>query len=194
METATPHWLNIRSLVETETRKMLDANGLSDWSIVWEPTTSFVGRCVHDTKTIKYSSFYMKHMKKEDALSVVSHEVAHAAVGPGKAHGPQWRDKCIELGGTGVRGANVKIPLTAAQKKFLWVGVCPHCEQLSLQNSAPRSIWLCSQCDAPQKDRIFDWHKRGVYVAPANVSKTYAEKFEWVTRNMDLGLEATFAK
>ena len=63
-------------------------------------------------------------------INIIIHEVAHAVVGCEHGHNKKWKDKCIEMGGTGKRseaplarkkGAKYKSSCSKCGTSYLWV-------------------------------------------------------------------------
>lgn len=80
--------------------KFLQKVGLyqKGWRTVFTKSNQYIGRCWHDSKRIELSLVHLNTRSEADLNDTIIHEVAHALVGHDAAHGPVWRDKCIELG------------------------------------------------------------------------------------------------
>ena len=57
------------------------------------------GRAFHEPGEVKMSHLFFKDPSREDQLrDTFLHELAHIAAGPGKGHGPEWKEWCLRLG------------------------------------------------------------------------------------------------
>lgn len=71
---------------------------LNGWTVKTDNSCRTLGRCYHKSKTIALSVKFIHHNTIQLVERTVKHEIAHALVGPGHAHGPVWKAKAIELG------------------------------------------------------------------------------------------------
>lgn len=75
--------------------------GLEGWKIAWNQTRRQAGSCNHGTHTITISTYLLDRRSYMDSWQTVTHEIAHAAVGPFHKHDVIWRAKHQSLGGNG---------------------------------------------------------------------------------------------
>lgn len=178
----SPAWFALRHSVEKQTYDLLEEHGATGWKVVFDKATNRAGRCTYDTKTISYSVIYLLHGTEAQRINTIRHEVAHALVGPGYGHGYAWKRKFLLLGGDGSRTTHIALPSEVVKSNFLWVGACPTCDAQTGQQRAPQSVWACTACpeSIPSIERIFRWSKRGVPVAPLEVSARYADKYSYI--------------
>jgi hypothetical protein len=74
---------------------------LTKFSITFSHSTTVLGACYYIEKVIVFSEIFIKNCTLEDLKIIVAHEFAHAKVGIYHSHDSVWKEKCIELGGTG---------------------------------------------------------------------------------------------
>jgi len=80
---------------------ILGDNGLGDWQVVIEEIpNNILGQCDYQTKTITVNPMMFYTMTSKQVRMVLIHEVSHALC-PGERHNEVWRQKDLELGGTG---------------------------------------------------------------------------------------------
>lgn len=84
-------------------RRIMDANGLNFWKVKTNKATTIFGSCSFKTKTVIFSHVLLPHCSSSAKKDVVLHEIAHAIVGEKHGHDDVWRQKAIELGGSGNR-------------------------------------------------------------------------------------------
>lgn len=84
---------------------LMNQHGLTDagWVLDFNNNKSRAGVCFHMEKRIALSIPLMKHFDEGEAMNTVTHEIAHAIVGPGNGHNYIWRQMHIRLGGNGSR-------------------------------------------------------------------------------------------
>jgi len=81
-------------------RDKMNEHGLIDWSVRLNqnPDSKFLGLCSYKDKCIILSAHHIDIHPTEDVKNTILHEIAHALVGPGFAHGPTWEAKAREVG------------------------------------------------------------------------------------------------
>ena len=86
-------------------QKLIDTNGLRGWKFQYDRAVTRCGSCRFDKKLITLSRHFVgdQTVEHEKIVDVIIHECAHAVVGPSVGHGPAWRSKAIDMGGTGAR-------------------------------------------------------------------------------------------
>lgn len=80
-----------------------------------------------------------------EIMDTVIHEVAHALVGPDMHHGVVWKNKCLELGGSGER----TFTLSKERKKSLykWHGICGAGHEFFRQRKTKyHDSYYCNYC------------------------------------------------
>ena len=108
-----------KELIEKTTLQLLKENNLEDWSVSflnWKTTAA--GLCCCEDKEISFSLFFAHKLPKKTFLNIIKHEVAHAIVGCDEDHNKIWRDKCLELGGTGKIHEYVEDPIRKKYSKY----------------------------------------------------------------------------
>lgn len=157
------------TMVQTERRTLIDNcldlmrdHGLIDkgWAIKLNNNKSTAGICNHSEKVIYLSRFYLNHNTEEATMNTITHEIAHALVGPGNGHNRVWRAKHIELGGNGSRTFSISGDLKKEYAKAAkWTGTCVGGHAISrnrLTQVARNSS--CSQCSPTYNaDYRFKW-------------------------------------
>ena len=84
-------------------REVMRENGLTDWSFSLNNNTNRVGVCKYGPRRIEISARFAGQMTEAQVMNVITHEVAHALVGPGVGHGVLWQRMHRSLGGDGKR-------------------------------------------------------------------------------------------
>jgi predicted SprT family Zn-dependent metalloprotease len=79
-------------------RRLLDENGLSDWSFRFDRSQRRFGCCRYRDSTITLSRSLTSLNEEERVRNTILHEIAHALAGPGAGHGPKWALQCRALG------------------------------------------------------------------------------------------------
>jgi hypothetical protein len=84
--------------------ELLDRHGLLDagWRVAWSDNRARFGLTQHGERTILLSRPMVRLNHLPQVLECLRHEIAHALVGPdAEQHGEQWREKFLEIGGSG---------------------------------------------------------------------------------------------
>lgn len=101
---------------------LLAQHGLGDWLVFWEYSVEDAdggGVTRAHAKRIVFSAAFVAMLSRAERRDAVRHEVAHAIVGVSVGHSDVWRDKAIELGGTGADS------LVVSWELYPWYGLCP---------------------------------------------------------------------
>lgn len=101
---------------------LLAQQGLSDWLVFWAYSVENAdggGVTRAHAKRIVFSAANVAMLNPAERRDAVRHEVAHAIVGVAAGHSDVWRDRAIELGGTGADS------LPVSWKLYPWYGICP---------------------------------------------------------------------
>lgn len=163
METAT---MNKTSMLIDKAHALMEERGLLDmgWKIAFNNAKSTAGICNYSKRTIFLSRFYLKHNDVDKVWDTITHEVAHALVGPGHGHNRVWRTQHIRLGGSGNRTfsleGNVKEEYARSSK---WTGTCPknpnHTFSRNRLTQTARN-GSCSRCSSTfSKELMLKWTK-----------------------------------
>lgn len=136
------------------TQELLDEHGLKGWTVRFDNARRRAGQCNYRDRVISLSRPLMALRSDEDTLQTITHEIAHAIVGPGHGHNQVWARKHRELGGNGQRCFEMEgIDPTAP-----WVGTCSHGKQFARYRQPKRlEGW---RCRCPQGSSSVIWEKR----------------------------------
>ena len=120
--------------------ELMDDNGLlkDGWSFVFNDNRSSLGLCRYATKTIELSIHFVDNASMFNVRDIILHEIAHALVGWQAGHGLKWKQKAIELGGSGERCGMMNPPT-----KFK--GECSQ----HWHHTNMRKIHFCKDCESP---------------------------------------------
>lgn len=131
------------------TRKLMDDNNLKNWRIVVDDAKRRIGVCKHTYKIIGLSRNLIPISKDESVLNTITHEIAHAVVGPRNGHNYIWKSKHIELGGNGERvysdDSFVGGKNEFAQNNAPYIGCCPN-GHVSYKYKRPKGKTSCGKC------------------------------------------------
>ncbi|ATN88149.1 hypothetical protein SEA_CINDARADIX_76 [Mycobacterium phage Cindaradix] len=133
-----------RPMTQTQARQatvaLIREHGLTGWTVKYDNARKRAGQCNYRDRTISLSKHLLAHRSYEDSMQTITHEIAHAIVGPGHGHDHVWARKHRELGGNGQRCFEMEgIDPTAP-----WVGTCGHGKQYA-RYRAPKRLdgWRC---------------------------------------------------
>jgi predicted SprT family Zn-dependent metalloprotease len=73
------------------------------WRIRWNNNRGRMGVCKHSVKTLEFSALLFRHIDENEVVDTITHEIAHAMVGPGQGHNWVWACQHRALGGSGNR-------------------------------------------------------------------------------------------
>jgi predicted SprT family Zn-dependent metalloprotease len=80
-------------------RKLMNEHGLNDWRLALDKRpTRRLGQTRYSQRTIGITARLLAFNPWPVVEQVVLHEVAHALVGPGKAHGYEWQAQARAIG------------------------------------------------------------------------------------------------
>lgn len=80
--------------------ELLKTHGLKRWRFEFDPSTRRAGKCCYTTRTISIAFNLAMNGSDADIRNTLLHELAHALVGRKQGHGPEWKAKVVELGGS----------------------------------------------------------------------------------------------
>lgn len=124
---------------------------LYGWNISFNKRKKAIGLCNYAKREILISILFIPFMSDKAIKNTIVHEIAHALT-KGHDHDYVWRNKCIELGGTGERlsGAESFVDGKDGVKDFCesnskYTLTCPTCGSKSFLNRKPRIDRSCSR-------------------------------------------------
>lgn len=140
---------------ETLARTFMDAYGLNDWHFGFDRAKRRLGQTNYTTHTITLSRTFVENGDWEQVRATVLHEIAHALVGPGEAHGAAWKEQARALG-IDPRATTHEAPEVPAK----YVGTCPN-GHTHHRHRRPRTAHSCRMC-APRFDRryLITWQQQ----------------------------------
>ena len=68
------------------------------WTFQFDRAKNRFGQCRYRTRTISLSGPLTDLNDEAEVNDTILHEIAHALVGRGKGHGPEWRAMAVEVG------------------------------------------------------------------------------------------------
>jgi len=122
-------------------RDLMDANGLTDWTLVLDRAKRRAGSASVNRKQISLSRAHVELYSSDQVRTLALHEIAHALAGPGHGHDAHWRRICLAIGGDGKTRIDPSWPAPEA----LWQGSCPNGHQMSRHRRA-RGRTSCGIC------------------------------------------------
>jgi len=125
-----------------EQHGLIYKRGLHDvppWSFVWDRAKRRHGQCRYSRKQISLSRPLTRLLSEDEVRDTILHEIAHALIGPGHGHGPEWKEQARAIGCNASRGysGGIHVP-----KK--WRGTCPNCKRSFLYHR--RRALSCKHC------------------------------------------------
>lgn len=100
----------------------LMAKHLDDsWTLAFNSKLTALGQCNYTQKKILLSKPLTEVNNEQILREVVLHEIAHALTPSWAGHNSVWKEKCIEIGGTGKKYGNREAYII-----FTYVGTCPN--------------------------------------------------------------------
>jgi|688.fasta_scaffold00460_14 hypothetical protein len=124
-----------------EVQSVLDAHGLSDWSVKVTRSKRTLGLCDCSSKCIHVS----KYQPEGDLMDTVLHEVAHALT-PGDDHGLRWRAKCREIGARPDRSVEARVHPSIA---YQYECSCCGKKVMSISKIRKLILYVSKCCKAP---------------------------------------------
>lgn len=146
------------SMTQMEARriavKLLRDNGLGDWTVKFDRAKTRAGQCHAGKREISLSAPLLKVRSREESMNTITHEIAHAIVGPRHGHDRVWQRKHRELGGDGKRCFT---DTKAIREQAPWIGRCAHgVETGRFRRPKQMHGW---RCRCPQGSSEVHWHQ-----------------------------------
>ncbi|ASR85089.1 SprT-like protease [Mycobacterium phage PhelpsODU] len=120
------------------TLNLLRDHGLTGWSVRYDNARRRAGMCSYRERVISLSKPLMAQRSYDDTWMTITHEIAHALVGPSHGHDAVWSAKHRSLGGDGKRC------FEHLDESAPWMGTCAHGKQFA-RYRAPKQLhgWRC---------------------------------------------------
>jgi len=130
------------------TRKVLNENGLTDWTVSANRRKRAFDVCRYGLKRIELSSILTPNCTDKSIMDTIYHEVAHALC-IGHNHDRVWKRKCIDLGGNGERCGSSDNYIDG-NKEFLiaatkYTYTCPECGYQTPVSRRPKRSSSCGK-------------------------------------------------
>lgn len=139
--------------VEKRARKMMDENGLQDWSFHFDRGTTRLGACYSGLKKITISKQLAMNNPWKQIRETMLHEIAHALTPAYMGHNRIWRETYTKLGGAETRDYSViKMPALKA------IGHCPNCKR-KVQARRKSAVACGTCCKEFNRSRYSDKYK-----------------------------------
>jgi predicted SprT family Zn-dependent metalloprotease len=115
------------------------------FSFAWSRAKTVHGQCFHSRKLIKVSKPFAEIATLSQLHNLITHEIAHAMVGPRHGHDEVWRSTHIKLGGDGKRCSSVRVP--RPKKKDTWKLSCVNsCFEVGYKRRPKTAFRVCRRC------------------------------------------------
>ncbi|AJD82496.1 SprT-like protein [Mycobacterium phage Sheen] len=136
------------------TQGLLRDHGLKGWRVQFDNAKRRAGQCNYRLSVISLSRPLMARRSYQDTMNTITHEIAHALVGPNHGHDAVWARQHKALGGDGKRCFETDdVDLTAP-----WIGTCEHGKQFARYRRPKRlEGW---RCRCPQGSSSVVWSHR----------------------------------
>ncbi|AJA43754.1 SprT-like protease [Mycobacterium phage Marcoliusprime] len=120
------------------TMSLIREHGLTGWTVRFDNARRRAGVCSYRDRTIGLSKPLMAQRSYDDTMMTITHELAHALVGPRHGHDAVWAAKHRSLGGNGKRC------FEHFDESAPWIGTCGHGKQFA-RYRAPKRLdgWRC---------------------------------------------------
>lgn len=141
-----------RNEIYSNARRLMDENGLQAWSIAFDRSKRRGGLCIHARRTLQFGEAVLAVMSDEQCINTITHEIAHAMVGPGHQHDGTWQRQHRALGGNGERCHDTVVP-------GRWQGVCPNGHTMNRHAKSDKMFrGSCGQCSRRFDERYrYTW-------------------------------------
>jgi predicted SprT family Zn-dependent metalloprotease len=117
------------NIIPPVAHRLLEEFGLTKqgWKFKWDYAKRRAGRCSYHKKLISLSIYYVRlniDSNLDDVIDTILHEIAHALIGPGMHHGPEWQEMACRVGARPVACYDVA---TVKMPEGQWVAECKGC-------------------------------------------------------------------
>lgn len=133
---------------------LLKNHGLFElgWRVRFDNSTRRFGQCRYRDKMISLSMALVQLNDREQVQETILHEIAHALVGPGIGHGPEWQEMCLVVGCKPIRCYNLD---EVSTPKGNWCATCPSCGMTDRRLKRPKRLvgMYCKKC-GPDKGKV----------------------------------------
>lgn len=81
-------------------RNLMEAHGLwaDGWRFEFDNGRRRFGCCRYGPRVISLSRYLVRLNSEDEVRNTILHEIAHALVGPGVGHGPEWKRMARRIG------------------------------------------------------------------------------------------------
>lgn len=153
----------------------LMAKHLDDsWELAFNSKLTAFGQCNYTAKKILLSKPLTEVNNEQILREVILHEIAHALTHSWDGHNSVWKEKCIEIGGTGKTYANQEAYII-----FTYVGTCPNGHKIYRKGPlSKRKIASCVRCSPEfSLHNIVIWKKTRVVMQAKDYSSELLENY-----------------
>ncbi len=115
-----------------------------------------IGSCHYQDQTIRISHSHIVMGTNAEVMDTIKHEVAHALVGPGKGHGPEWKTTAWRIGAS--PRASTHLSYNVPYKYAIKCGVCGRVLQKRHRRMNPNRLRTrhCINCgDATSRGHLY---------------------------------------
>lgn len=158
---------------------LLREHGLDGWRIGIDGAKTRAGVCRFARREIGLSGPLTLLHDEALVRDTLLHEIAHALVGPGHAHGETWRAMALQIGCNGERLLQADAPRVSGD----WVGTCPKGHQTH-RHRRPQRVVSCSRCTKTfDPHALLSWTYRGRSV---EMPRRFLDELRSIRRRYDL--------
>lgn len=126
---------------KNKAKALLEQEGLGDWSVFTNDSSSTVAKVDLDRKRLTYSSRYIKIATEDEFYRTTMHEIAHALLPFEAGHGDEFIEKCRDLNPDQPYDLYcISSPIQRYELK------CPECGFSELSNSTKKLY--CPKCSS----------------------------------------------
>lgn len=167
--------------VHDRARKLLDENGLEDWSVRFDRSIRRVGVCHEKSRMISFSSWGVETRELDSLDSTIIHEVAHALAGAARGHDEVWRRTAKYLGDPD--------PTRVAKGKMhkppnMYEAHCPDHGYLDFRVRRPQSPLYCKKCSDNNDIVIVQWYRDQKPVTLSMMLPGYVKRLDAVRESL----------
>lgn len=146
----------------------LMAKHLDDsWTLAFNSKLTALGQCNYTQKKILLSKPLTEVNNEQILREVVLHEIAHALTPSWAGHNSIWKEKCLEIGGTGKKYGNREAYII-----FTYVGTCPNGHKIYRKGRPSRKkLGSCAKCSPEfSLHNLITWKKTRVVMQAKDYS------------------------